>query len=158
MRVVIRPSCTAGQKEVVLSVEQLRNQQERRLRSALEAWDTEKKRLEEAVARAQNREREFRRVSDDVQRKLDALNLVLGMGDDMEPELPVERALPKAASQPMLTAANSEITHAVESRISDFLNVAATDSAPAEVWVTTSSRPLFTAEQRARAGELSILQ
>ena len=84
---------------------------------ALESWEYEKNCLAEAVARAEAKEREYRAVSEDVKRKLDALDLVADMHREVEPEMPVERTLPEASAPPMLTAASSEETRVVTSPV-----------------------------------------
>lgn len=93
----------------MLDLERLRSRQEQRLIPALEAWNLAKKHLQEAIALTETREREFRELSDDVKRNLDALNMVARMAGELEGGTPAERrpaeqSLPPAA-QPMLTAA-----------------------------------------------------
>lgn len=134
VRVVIRQQNT-GSDEVVVPLDRLRHLLEERLMGALDSWDAEKKHLEEAVARAEAKEREFREIAEDVKRRLDALDLVSGMALEVDAEVPGERALGTAESLTMLSAA-------LEEKPTPF---------------GASSRPLFSASQRARAGQLSIL-
>lgn len=151
MRVLIRQAGSAIPDEVVLPLDRLRDRLEECLLGALESWESEKKHLEEVVARAEAKEREFRKVADDVKRRLDALDLVTGMVREVEAEMPSERILPKPDMRAMLSAGPSETTIAP-------VRGAAQEPEMVEIPFTTSSRPLFTEAQRARAGKLSILQ
>jgi hypothetical protein len=66
----------------MIKIDQLRNMQEQRLLPALEAWQEAKRQLESAIALAESREREYRVLSEDVQRMLGALDLVAAMAAD----------------------------------------------------------------------------
>lgn len=70
---------------------------------ALESWNLAKKHLEEALALAEACEREFQAISEDVKRRLDALDLVATMANELEAPASAERSLP-SAPQPMLAA------------------------------------------------------
>lgn len=86
MRIIrgIRPGARA-----VFKVDQLRSQQEHRLARSRESLNEARRRLSQAIALAEAREREVYEVSEDVQRKLAALDLVisiareLGLGDEV---------------------------------------------------------------------------
>lgn len=88
----------------MLDLDRLRSRQEQRLMPALEAWNLAKKNLEDAIALAEAREREFRDLSEDVKRNLDALELVGRMAGELEAGPSSGQSLPPAA-QPMLAAA-----------------------------------------------------
>jgi hypothetical protein len=144
-------------------LERLRTLQEERLLTALETWDQAKKQLEEAVARAEAKEREFRAVSEDIKRRLDALDLVKSMAAECEGEcvgkLPAEPELPAAEDQPMLSAPPTEkITAEAPPDTSDLLKPGPPESHLIDFPVRSSWRPLFTSAQRSKAARLSILQ
>ena len=65
----------------MLDLDELRTRQERRVMPALESWNLAKKHLEEAIALAEACEREFQQISEDVKRRLDALDLVATMAN-----------------------------------------------------------------------------
>ncbi|HEX4275106.1 MAG TPA: hypothetical protein VHZ74_07120 [Bryobacteraceae bacterium] len=67
-------------------MDELRRRQEERLLPAMDAWNAAKKNLEQAIALAETREKEYRELSDDVRRRLDAMQLVLGMAQELEQE------------------------------------------------------------------------
>lgn len=87
----------------MLDLDQLRSRQEQRLIPALESWNLAKQHLEEAIALCEAREREFQQVSEDVKRRVDALQLVATMANELEAPASTERSLPPAP-QPMLAA------------------------------------------------------
>jgi hypothetical protein len=68
----------------MIPIDELRRRQEERLLPAMDAWNEAKKNLENAIALAETREKEYRELSDDVRRKLDAMQLVLGMTQELE--------------------------------------------------------------------------
>ena len=68
----------------MLPVEELRRRQEQRLLPPLTAWEEAKKKLEEAIALAEAREHEYRLIAEDVQRKLGALQMVIGMTQELD--------------------------------------------------------------------------
>ena len=70
------------------NIDRLRQRQEQRLLPVIESWDAAKKHLENAIALAEAREREFREVQEDVRRNLDALVLVIGMTKELGDEIP----------------------------------------------------------------------
>jgi len=154
MRLVFKPH-TAD--EVVLPIDRLRDRLEERLMTALESWEIEKKKLQEVLARAEAKEREFREVADDVKKRLDALDLVTGMAREAESEWSAERTLPNAETWAMLAAAPKN-----GGPIGDGPGIPSgkppvAEQEPDGMAMHASSRPLFTPEQRARAGALSIL-
>lgn len=87
----------------MLDLDELRSRQEQRLIPPLESWNLAKKHLEEAIALCEAREREFQQVSEDVKRRLDALDLVNSMANELEAPASAGRSLPPAP-QPMLAA------------------------------------------------------
>ena len=87
----------------MLDLDQLRSRQEQRLIPALESWNLAKKHLEEAIALCEAREREFQQVSEDVKRRIDALQLVATMANELQAPASADRSLPPAP-QPMLAA------------------------------------------------------
>jgi hypothetical protein len=76
------------------NIDQLRQRQEQRLLPVLECWDAAKKNLENALALAETREREFREVQEDVRRNLDALVLVIGMTKELATDRGAEDSQP----------------------------------------------------------------
>jgi hypothetical protein len=87
----------------MFNVDLIRNRQEQRLVMLRAAWNEAKKHLEEAIAMTEAREREFLQASQDVQRRLEALDLVASMARELgEPEIPEERGLNAADGQPKL--------------------------------------------------------
>ncbi|HXE64958.1 MAG TPA: hypothetical protein VN519_15545 [Bryobacteraceae bacterium] len=106
-------------------LDELRRRQQDRLLPAMDAWNEAKKNLEAAIALAALREREYVELSKDVRRRLDALQLVLGMAQELEGEPPQ-----RAAFEP---------------------EVRAIGEPPAQTGVMrTSSKKLFPAGWRAR--------
>lgn len=84
-------------------IDQLRQRQEQRLLPVLESWDAAKKHLEDAIALAEAREREFREVQEDVRRNLDALVLVIRMARELGGErTPARGNLKLEESQPIM--------------------------------------------------------
>ena len=68
----------------MVDIDQIRQAQEQRLSPVIKAWDDAKKHLEDAMALAKTREQEFHEVSEDVRRKLGALDLVVSMANGIE--------------------------------------------------------------------------
>lgn len=122
----------------------LRELEERRLLAALHTWEAEKKRLEEAIAWGEAKEREFREISDDVKRRIEALELVASMNRASQPEL---AAQPNqcTATVPENTPVAPEVAPVPEPR-------------PIDSKVRRSWRPLFSAGLQSAAAGLSILQ
>jgi len=140
----------------MVNLELLRNRQEQRLLPALEAWDLAKRNLQEAIALAETREREFREVSEDVKRRVAALELVGGMAREIEAPAPMEHALP-AAVQPRLAPPPEPIAEsAEEAPASSLVKGALPDSQRADFPIRRSWRPLFSTALRSRAADLSI--
>lgn len=145
----------------MFKVEQIRSRQEQRLVPVTDAWNEAKKNLQDAIAVAETREREFRAVSEDVQRRLDALELVISMAREIEDEMPEERLLNSAGNQPMLMSPEppNEERKAIEgAEKSVEIRTAAPASQPAGGLISRSSRPLFGSQPHSRYGKLSILQ
>lgn len=124
----------------------IRDQQEKRLLAALQIWETEKKSLEEAIARCEAKEREFREVQDDVQRRLEALDLVMDMSRQIRPPIPAEQPVRSAAASGVET-----IGHIAAPRA----KTAAVSGQAAESPVRTSWRPLFSTPMRPAAAAAS---
>jgi hypothetical protein len=149
----------------VLILDQLRTLQEERLLTALETWDQARKQLEEAVVRAEAKEREFREVSEDIKRRLDALDLVKSMAGEWESHPPAEQELPSAENQPRLVAPRNEKTEPEKMMTAEappdasaLLKPGPPESHLIDFPVRSSWRPLFTSAQRSKATRLSILQ
>jgi hypothetical protein len=146
----------------MFNLELIRNRQEERLKSLRASWVEAKKHLEEAIALTETREREFREASLDVQRRLEALDLVVSMAREMEaPEVPEERSLNAADEQPKLNPPDhpAETIRAIQSAAAPPPEL---KSGPPELpdydgLVRKSSRPLFPAQARSKYS-LSILQ
>jgi len=60
--------------------EEIKRRQEQRIEDALQAWDTAKKDLEDAIALVEQKEREYTSVVSEVRRNIDAVNLVASLG------------------------------------------------------------------------------
>lgn len=130
----------------MIEIDQLRSRQEQRLASALESWNEAKDQLKNAIALTVLREREFREVSDDVQRKLAALDLVVGMANEMGGAiLPERRLSPPPGTRPMLMLMGK--THGESNAESGFAGL-----------LRKSSRPLFPPRQQSKNPIFSILQ
>src|SRR6266853_1543135 len=84
----------------MFKVDELLRQQEKRLLPLLDAWNEARKHLENAMELAETREREYREVAADVQRKLDALHVVIGMSSELEDEIAAEQYRNGDGSQP----------------------------------------------------------
>ncbi len=143
MPVVIRPVSKPAAE--ALSLEEIRARLEQKLLSAHEEWDFEKKRLEEAMARAEGKEREYREVAEDVRRRLEALELVTAMALGMD-EPTKAGELPKPGMPAMLPepGATQQQLQMIDEKQRTELRAPAT------------SRPLFSHE--VRAGLCSILR
>ena len=137
MRVAIGPSMTPAPKQAGIPFDELRVRLEQKLLTALESWNREKKRLEEAVARAEEKEQEFRAIADDVKRRLEALEVVAGMAAEIG-HGDSERQVAPPAEKRAIASAETDATG------KDLTNL--------QMHVT--SRPLFTDRQR---HSLSIL-
>jgi len=145
----------------MFSLDQLRKQQEQRLLLALESWNEAKERLRTALALAAAKEREYREVSEDVRRRLDAMELVRSMARELGEEVLSDRPLSAPENQPRVMPPNNagEQLAALEKAVtrvavrSDPLEPAAIESR-----VRKSSRPLFTSDMRSNLARLSILQ
>ena len=135
MRVAIRPVMTPAPKEAGIPFDELRVRLEQTLLTALESWNREKKRLEEAVARAEEKEREFRGIADDVKRRLEALEVVAGMVAEIEkqPAAPAPPAETKSIASGEKDPTGKDLTN---------------------LQMHVTSRPLFTPRER---NALSIL-
>lgn len=160
MRVVIQLSVAHIREDIVPDLSRLRNLQEERLSAALASWEQEKKLLEEAVARAEAKEREFNEISEDVKRKLGALDLVASLEKESGGGQPAQPRLPSAESEsrPALPAPpNGAAGGAEDARLSALLKPGMPEPIPLDSVVHRSSRPLFSPERRTRAGVLSIL-
>lgn len=81
----------------MIQLDELRRRQEERLLPAMDSWNEAKKNLEAAIALAELREKEYRELSNDVRRRLDAMQLVLGMAQELETESSHEKAVQQAA-------------------------------------------------------------
>ena len=145
----------------MFNVELIRSRQEQRLMALRSAWNDAKKHLEEAIALTELREREFLEASQDVQRKLEALDLVTSMARELEaPEMPEERGLSAADDQLKLNPPEhpAETIRAIQTAAQPPAEVK--DGAPEfgdfEGMMRKSSRPLFPERQRSKYS-LSIL-
>jgi len=142
--------------------DQLRSRQERRLSLVLESWSDAKVQLEEAIANAENKEREYREISDDVRRRLDALELVNSMAKELGGEIPAERVLNASENQPRLMPppvnGAGELTAVQKDGTPVPLQNGPPDPPAFEGMFRTTSRPLFPSHVRSRFARLSILQ
>jgi hypothetical protein len=144
----------------MLKVDELRSRQEQRLARSLESWQEAKDHLAKAIARAEERERELHEVSEDVQRKLAALDLVIGMANEPERDVPAERRLNAAENRPLLAPPQKQVEQPKPAETEKSLRIqsAAPDLHRLNGVLGKSSRPLFTSRQRTELSALSILQ
>jgi len=124
----------------MLDIAELRAREERKVVAALHSLNGARKDLQDAISETEARERRFREVSEDVRRRLEALDLVERMAEETDEEAVDHPADQTAEGLSQLLIATSppateKVTHAVR----------------------TSSRPLFPSLRRTRAAELSIL-
>jgi hypothetical protein len=146
----------------MFNVDLIRNRQEQRLVMLRAAWNEAKKHLEEAIAMTEAREREFLQASQDVQRRLEALDLVASMARELgEPEIPEERGLNAADGQPKLNPPDhpAETIKAIQAAAAPppEVKTGATEFLEFDGLVRKSSRPLFPQQARSKYS-LSILQ
>jgi hypothetical protein len=152
------------------NIEQLRYWQQERLVPLLALWNDAKKNLENAITLAEIREREFREVSEDVQRKLEAIDLVATMARELEGAHPGALDSPSDERQSRLIApqgaglkqlltglGKSEASPGPES--TEWVPAARVSTGDSSSTVLhRSSRPLFSFTRRSRVSRLSILQ
>jgi len=147
----------------MFNLDQIRSRQEQRMSAVLESWNEAKEHLKEAIAFAAAKEREYREVSEDVRRRLEALELVGSMAIELGegPEVPKDRSLNAPESQPMLAHPDNAAADlkAIEKAITP-LPVESGPPAPPvfDGMMRTTSRPLFPSPVRSRLARLSILQ
>ena len=145
----------------MFKIDQLRRRQEQRLLPVLKSWDEAKKHLEDAIALAETREREFREVSEDVQRKLDALDLVISMAKELGDGIPSEINLNAEGNRLILMLpenARREIRATEVAETSVQIQSTVPHSHGLGGLLRRSSRPLFSSDQRRSYSRLSILQ
>jgi len=146
----------------MFNFDHLRSWQEQRLLLVLESWNAAKEHLEEAIALAESKEREYREVSEDVRRRLDALELVSGMARELDGEIPEERVLSESENQPRLMPPpvnGAGVLTAFEKEETPVPLQNGPPEPPAfEGMFRTTSRPLFPSHVRSRFARLSILQ
>ena len=145
----------------MFSLNQLRSRQEQRLSLALESWNEAKEHLKKALALAAAKEREYHEVSEDVRRRVAALQLVSSMARELGEEVLSDRSFNAPENQPRLIPPKNlgeELT-ALEKAVTRV----AVRSDPVEPTtfagrVRKSSRPLFNSDVRSSLARLSILQ
>ena len=113
---------------------------------------------------AQAAEREFCEISEDVRKRIEALDLVVSMAEELGDEPPAPRRLTekKIDPLPMLTEKLSNETSAPEPGEQKETSVqmpgTEPDSYQFDGFVHRSSRPLFLSTQPSKYARLSILQ
>jgi hypothetical protein len=146
----------------MIKIDRLRNLQEQRLVPALEAWNEAKRHLEGAIALAEARERDYRALSEDVQRRLDALELVANMAVEAGDEVPPSRQLNAAALDQTILAPLANLPEKVKAdpiaETSVPVRKQAADLPAFNGMMRRTSRPLFPSGLRSRDSRLSILQ
>jgi hypothetical protein len=143
----------------VIEQEVLRRRQEQRLSLARESWNSARKHLEDAIVLAQAAEREFCEISEDVRKRIEALDLVVSMAEERDDETPRRLTEKKADPLPMLTKKLSSETRGGEQKETP-VQMPNTESGPYQFdgFVHRSSRPLFLSTQPSKYARLSILQ
>jgi len=145
----------------MLNIDQVRTHQEQRLVPVLDAWNEAKRNLENAIALAEAREREYREVCADVRKKLDALDLVIHMARELRDEIPERRPgnSVEIESTPMLLTSAAKDTEVAETADTPVkAQPGSGDLQRLDRLLRRSSRPLFPAKPQARIASLSILQ
>jgi len=150
----------------MLDIEQLRSRQEQRRARSLELWNQAKQNVENAIALAETREREFHEVSEDVRRMMDALDLVVGMANQAGTgdKVPTAQNLDAAERQHMRKAepeANdgSEDMSGTQSATSSLHRLGGLlNKTSLPLLLKRSSRPFFSGRQRSEFSSLSILR
>ncbi len=144
----------------VLKIDLLRSRQEERLLPVLEAWNMAKKTLEDAIAKAEAKEREYREIAEDVRQKVAALDLVARLAVEFEGDAEGTRTLNGTTSAAMLPAPAASGKTGEEEKTATLVQVrnVAADPQRTERLVVTSSRSLFSSADRSRFARLSILQ
>jgi hypothetical protein len=144
----------------MLNIDQVRTHQEQRLVPVLEAWNEAKRNLENAIALAETREREYREVFADVRKKLDALDLVISLATELRDEIAEGHPITLAENQlvpRLLTAGNdTKVAETPETAVKTQSTVR--DLQRLDGLLRRSSRSLFPSKQQARIASLSILQ
>jgi hypothetical protein len=134
----------------MFNFDQLRNRQEQRLLTAVETWNEAKEHLEKAIALAEAKEREYSEVSEDVRRRLEALDIVSGMARELGGEVQTEQPMlmpPEKTAGELKVRENSVPVAGVASESNGF-----------DGFLHKSSRPLFPSNVRSKYARLSILQ
>ncbi len=147
----------------MLDVDLIRSRQEQRLVALRAAWQDAKKHLEDAIALTEQREREFLEASKDVQRRIEALDLVATMARELHaPEIPDERGLHAGEEQLQLNPPDhpADTIKALQSVVQPPADMELKEGAPEfleyDGLVKKSSRPLFPQTPRSKYS-LSIL-
>jgi hypothetical protein len=145
----------------MVNLDQLRSRQEQRMSLVLESWNEAKEHLKEAIAFAAAKEREYREVSEDVRRRIGALELVGGMARELGEGVSADRSLNAPENHPLLTRPDNAAAElkALEMATTP-VPVQSGPPQPPEFdgMMQTSSRPLFPSPVRSRLARLSILQ
>ena len=150
----------------MIEQELLRRRLEQRLSLARESWNSARKHLEDAIVVAQAAEREFCEISEDVRKRIEALDLVVSMAEELDDGTPAPRRLTEKKTDPlqMLTEKLSSETRAGEQGAGEQKETpvqmpnAESDPFKFDGFVHRSSRPLFLSTQPSRYARLSILQ
>ena len=144
----------------MFSLDKLRSRQEQRLSLALESWNGAKEHVNTALALAAAKEREYREVAEDVQRRLDAMELVRSMAKELGEEVLPDQSLnaPENLPKAMPPQNLGEDLIALEKAVTrDAVRSDPRESPAVEDKVRKSSRPLFMSDLRADLARLSIL-
>jgi hypothetical protein len=132
---------------------ELRQLEEQRLVPALEAWNQAKTNLENAIAQAEAREKDYHAMSKEVQRRLAALSVVFEMSKDLLPESAARPQSSHATVKPLSAGANNSTSQLTATEEPNAL----ADRKPNESvekpkgFLGASSRQLFPATWRTRA-------
>jgi hypothetical protein len=145
----------------MFSLDQLRSWQEQRVSLALASLNDAKEHLKDAMALAAAEERDYREVSEDVRRRLDAMELVSSMARELDEEVLSNRSLNAPENQPRLMPPKNpaaELTALEKAVTRGAVRGDALEPPAFEDRVRKLSRPLFTSDVRSRLARLSILQ
>jgi hypothetical protein len=94
-----RPSVLESQ------IEEIKKWQQERVEQALNAWENSKRLLEQAIANVEAQEREYSIVASDVQQKIEMLETVAALGQEMDSQTGPEtsaREIPERGTPPAI--------------------------------------------------------
>lgn len=159
---ISRPHLTgaSGSFRDMTNIEQLRHSQQQRLIPSLALLNAARKNLEDAIALTEAREREYRELSEDVQRKVDAIDLVASMARELNGTADPQSRLPApedlSPKQSLIGPGKPDSSSDPES--TEKLPVRSVRAVDSVAVISRPSRALFSFSRRSTLSRLSILQ